>query len=107
MIPFYNEFGAGLPQDNQQERLGVMAERTGKLRVHVVSETPFFMKGQGVHTAFVDCVDLLKSRKDIDVAVNGEGRGDVMDANTYGPYYFWKGIGYEGQRIFTVHVIPD
>jgi 1,2-diacylglycerol-3-alpha-glucose alpha-1,2-galactosyltransferase len=84
-----------------------MAEQQKRLRIHVVSETAFVMKGQGVHTAFVDCVDLLKSRDDVDVVVNNEGWGDVMHAHTYGPYYFWKGRRYGGRRIFTVHVIPD
>jgi len=65
------------------------------------------VKGQGVHTAFVDCVDLLKSQPDIDVIVNDEGWGNVMHAHTYGPYYFWKGRRYAGKRIFTAHVIPD
>ncbi len=78
-----------------------------KLRIHVISETTFHMQGQGVHTAFVDCVDLLKSQRDIEVAVNGEGWGDVMHSHTYGPYYFWKGRRYSGRRILTAHVIPD
>lgn len=84
-----------------------MAEPHRKIRVHVVSETEYIMKGQGVHTAFVDCVDLLGAGDDVEVVVNGRGRGDVMHAHTYGPYYFWKGLGYKGRRIYTVHVIPD
>jgi 1,2-diacylglycerol-3-alpha-glucose alpha-1,2-galactosyltransferase len=44
-----------------------------KLRIHVISDTAYFMKGQGVHTAFVDCVDLLKARDDVEVIVNREG----------------------------------
>ena len=65
------------------------------------------MQGQGVHTAFVDLVELLHSGTDIKVVVNGEGRGDVFHAHTYGPYYFWKGWPYKGRRIFTAHVIPE
>ena len=76
-------------------------------RIHVISETPLMMKGQGVHTAFVDCVDLLKAHGDVEVVVNGEGWGDLMHAHTYGPYYFWKGRRYRGRRVLTVHVIPD
>jgi len=65
------------------------------------------VKGQGVHTAFVDCVKLLKEHDNLEVIVNGEGWGDIMHAHTYGPYYFWKGRRYRGRRVFTAHVIPD
>lgn len=64
-------------------------------------------KGNGVHTAFVDMVKLLKERDDIEVFVNGEGEGDVFHSHTYGPYYFWMGRNYKGRRIQTAHVIPD
>ncbi len=77
------------------------------MKVHVVSETEFVMKGQGVHTAFVDAVELLREKRDIQVVVNNEGRGDVFHSHTYGPYYFWQGRGYRGRRVFTAHVIPD
>jgi 1,2-diacylglycerol-3-alpha-glucose alpha-1,2-galactosyltransferase len=78
-----------------------------RLAIHLISETEFHMKGQGVHTAYMDCADLLKNQSDVGVVVNGEGWGDVMHAHTYGPYYFWKGRRYKGRRILTAHVIPD
>jgi 1,2-diacylglycerol-3-alpha-glucose alpha-1,2-galactosyltransferase len=77
------------------------------MKIHVISETPFVMKATGVHTAFLDHVELLQERNDIDVVVNEEGTGDVFHGHTYGLYYLWKGIRYKGRRVFTVHVIPD
>lgn len=77
------------------------------MTVHMVSETPFVMKGQGVHTAFVDLVELLREKDDLEVVVNNEGTGDVFHCHTYGPYYFWKGRRYRGRRIHTANVIPD
>ncbi len=77
------------------------------MKVHVVSETSFIMRATGVHTAFVDHVELLKEKDDIEVVVNQEGNGDVFHCHTYGPYYFWKGRKYKGKRVYTVHVIPD
>lgn len=76
-------------------------------RVHVLSETVFHLKGNGVHTAFMDSLDLLRSGQDLDVVVNGEGWGDLLHSHTNGPYYFWKGLRYRGRRILTVHVTPD
>ena len=60
------------------------------MKVHVVSETAFTTKGNGVHTAFLDLIGLLKEKKGIDIIINGEGVGDVFHSHTYGPYYFWK-----------------
>lgn len=77
------------------------------MKIHVVSETEFLIKGNGVHTAFIDHVELLRSCDDIETVVNGQGRGDVFHGHTYALYYFLKGIGYKGKRVHTVHVIPD
>jgi len=77
------------------------------MRIHVISETAFVGKGQGIHTAFVDCVNLLANSGRLDVVVNGDGWGDVLHSHTYGPYFFWKGRRYAGRRVFTVHVTPD
>lgn len=77
------------------------------MKIHVASETQYMVKGNGVHTAFIDHVELLKSKNDIELVVNNEGYGDVFHSHTYGPYYFFKGLGYKGRRILTVHVIPD
>jgi 1,2-diacylglycerol-3-alpha-glucose alpha-1,2-galactosyltransferase len=77
------------------------------MKIHVISETPFIMKATGVHTAFMDHVELLKEKNDIEVVVNDEGTGDVFHGHTYGLYYLWKGRNYKGRRVFTAHVIPD
>ncbi len=77
------------------------------LKVHLVSETPFVRKGNGVNTAFLDSIDLLREKGDIEIVVNEQGEGDVFHCHTYGPYYFWKGRNYKGRRIHTAHVIPD
>ncbi len=77
------------------------------MRIHVISETAFIMKATGVHTAFVEHIELLKEKDDIDVVVNDEGTGDVFHGHTYGLYYLWKGRKYKGRRVFTAHVIPD
>jgi len=77
------------------------------MKVHVASETMYMVKGNGVHTAFVDHLELLKSQNDVEVVVNNEGYGDVFHCHTYGLYYFFKGMGYKNRRVHTVHVIPD
>jgi 1,2-diacylglycerol-3-alpha-glucose alpha-1,2-galactosyltransferase len=65
------------------------------------------MKATGVHTAFMDHIELLKEKNDVEVVVNDEGTGDIFHCHTYGLYYLWKGRKYKGRRVFTAHVIPD
>ena len=77
------------------------------MKVHVASESTFLTKGNGVHTAFLEMVDLLKEKDDIEVVVNDDGFGNVFHCHTYGPYFSLKGMRYKGKRIHTVHVIPD
>lgn len=77
------------------------------MKINIASETKYFIQGNGVHTAFVNHVELMKSVDDLKVVVNDEGHGDVFHCHTYGPYYFLKGLRYKGRRVHTVHVIPD
>jgi 1,2-diacylglycerol-3-alpha-glucose alpha-1,2-galactosyltransferase len=77
------------------------------MKVHVMMELARIVKGNGVNTVFVQMIDLLKKNGDVEVVVNGKGRGDVFHAHSYGPFYFLRGIGYKGRRILSVHVIPD
>lgn len=78
------------------------------MKIHVISETVFHIKGNGVHTAFVDHVDLMKSQNDVEIMINNDvGKGDIFHSHTYGPYYFIKGFRYKHKRVLTTHVIPD
>lgn len=77
------------------------------MKIHIVSETKRLFKGNGVHTAFLDHVELMESTDDVETVVNNKGLGDVFHSHTYGPYYFLKGLAYKGKRVHTVHVIPD
>ncbi len=77
------------------------------MTIHVISETSFLVRGTGVHTAFLDHIRLLREKDDVGVVVNGQGKGDVFHSHTYFLYYFWKGWGYKGKRVFTAHVIPE
>ena len=77
------------------------------MKVHVISETPFIMKATGVHTAFMEHIELLREKDDVQVVINDEGTGDIFHGHTYGLYYIWKGRKYKGRRVFTAHVIPD
>lgn len=78
------------------------------MKINVCSETKILnMQGEGVNTAFLNCVELLREDPELDVVINNEGVGDIMHSHTYGPYYFLRGLRYRQRKILTVHVIPD
>ncbi len=77
------------------------------MKIHIVSELSWLLKGNGVNTAFRQMVEMLRERNDIEVVVNHHGRGDLFHSHSYGLIYFLRGLPYKGQRVLTVHVIPD
>ncbi len=77
------------------------------MKIHLVSSTEFMTSGTGVHSAFRSMIDLLKSKKDVEVVVNEEGRGDIFHSHSYGLYFFYKSLRYKGRRVHTVHTTPD
>jgi 1,2-diacylglycerol-3-alpha-glucose alpha-1,2-galactosyltransferase len=79
----------------------------GTLGLHIVSETAFGITAQGVHTAFLDAVEMFAADPRLDVKVNEAGPGEVMHSHTYGPYYLRWARRYRGRSILTVHTIPD
>lgn len=75
------------------------------LSVNIISESEG-VEAQGVHTAFVDMVDALKKRGDIDVKVNSKEICDLLHAHTFGPRYWMRRGPYPGHRLMTAHVVP-
>jgi 1,2-diacylglycerol-3-alpha-glucose alpha-1,2-galactosyltransferase len=83
-------------------------ERGRRLRVNIISESTFLgLTGQGEHTGFLECIELMRLHPDLQVAVNSRDRCDVLHAHSYGPYYIYQGMRHRGRRIFTAHVIPE
>lgn len=78
-----------------------------KLKVHMFSETFGGYEATGVHTAYIDLIEILREQNDVEVIENNDGWGDIFHSHTYGPMYWWKGRKYKGKRIFTAHIIPD
>ncbi|MGH7442776.1 MAG: glycosyltransferase family 4 protein, partial [bacterium] len=77
-----------------------------RLRVNVISESGGF-EAQGVHTAFVDMVEALKARPEVEVLVNSREKTDILHAHTFGPAYWTRRSSHKGRRVMTAHVIPD
>jgi 1,2-diacylglycerol-3-alpha-glucose alpha-1,2-galactosyltransferase len=76
------------------------------IRINIVSESDGF-EAQGVHTAFLDMVEALSKRPEVELLVNVPDKGDILHAHTFGPHYWTRRSQYPGRRIMTAHVIPD
>jgi len=76
-----------------------------RLSVNIICESEG-VEAQGVHTAFVDMVEALKQRSDIDVKVNSKEICDLLHAHTFGPRYWLRRGPYKNHRLLTAHVVP-
>lgn len=78
-----------------------------KLRVNMISETTFTVRGHGVHTAFKEMTNALEARSDIDVKVNTFRKADIIHIQTVGAYSLAALLFGRGKKVVSVHVIPD
>lgn len=76
------------------------------IRVNIISESGGF-EAQGVHTAFVDMVEALQARSEVQVLVNSDEPADILHAHTFGWGYWKRRSAFRGRRVMTAHVIPD
>lgn len=78
------------------------------LKVNMISESVFTVRGHGVHTAFIEMTNALQDRGDVDVKVNTFRRGaDITHIQTVGVYSLLHLLFGSGKKVISVHVIPD
>jgi len=79
-----------------------------RLRVNMISETTFTVRGHGVHTAFVEMTKGVSARPELDVVVNKFRKADVTHIQTIGFYSALHLLSPRGgKKVVSVHVIPD
>jgi 1,2-diacylglycerol-3-alpha-glucose alpha-1,2-galactosyltransferase len=81
--------------------------KVSKMRVRVISESEFTVQGHGVHTAFVELVESLKTLPDVDVIINKAGRCDVTHIHTVGGFALWHLLFSSGKKVVSAHIVPD
>lgn len=80
---------------------------SAKLKVNMISETTFTVRGHGVHTAFLEMTAGLRQRPDVDIRVNTFRHADIIHIQTIGPYSLAALLFGRGRKVISVHVIPD
>lgn len=79
-----------------------------RLRVNMISETTFTVRGHGVHTAFIEMTKGVSALPQLDVIVNKFRKADVTHIQTIGLYSALHLISPRGgKKVVSVHVIPD
>jgi 1,2-diacylglycerol-3-alpha-glucose alpha-1,2-galactosyltransferase len=78
------------------------------LKVNMISETTFTVRGHGVHTAFIEMTKGVSARPELDVVVNKFRKADVTHIQTIGLYSALHLLSPRGgKKVVSVHVIPD
>jgi len=77
------------------------------MKINVISESAFTVQGHGVHSAFTDTVDALKTYTDCDVEANTNRAADVVHIHTVGPYSLYKLLRGRAAKVVSAHVTPD
>lgn len=76
------------------------------MKVNLISESEFTVQGHGVHTAYVEMYNGLKSSW-IEVEKNGKTPADIVHIHTVGPYALCKLLFSSGKKVVSAHVIPE
>ncbi len=74
------------------------------MKVNIISESEFFPKGHGVHTAYLNHVAMLR-KLNIEVVTNSLKKADVVHIETIGPLGLYKLLS-SPRTVVSAHVIP-
>jgi 1,2-diacylglycerol-3-alpha-glucose alpha-1,2-galactosyltransferase len=75
------------------------------MTVSMISETEYFAKDHGVHTAYLTMVDMLREQNQ-NVIINSSKKADIVHVQTIGPYALLK-LSMGKKTVATAHLIPD
>lgn len=74
----------------------------------MISESVFTVQGHGVHTAFLETTQALKSNKAVSVVVNKLRKpADITHIQTVGFYALFHLLFGPGKKVVSAHVVPD
>lgn len=77
-----------------------------KIRVNVISETEFTVKGHGVHTAYMEMVRALRHFPEVVLSINSRRDSDIVHIHTFGLFALRFLFSGEAKKVVTAHVVP-
>lgn len=78
-----------------------------KIRVNMISESEFTVQGHGVHTAYKEITDALRTCEDVDVDVNTNRPADIVHVQTVGLYALGRLLRPGVKKVVSAHLVPD
>lgn len=81
-----------------------------KIRINIVSESDISVQGHGVHTAYVEMVQALRARSDIELTAGEFDRQvpcDIVHLHTVGPKTYKKLFQKNVKKVVSAHVVPN
>lgn len=75
------------------------------MHVNLVSESEFFTKDHGVHTAYITTAAMIR-KKGMQVSINSLRPADITHIHTIGPFGLYK-LKTSKHTVVSAHVVPD
>ena len=76
------------------------------MKVTVISESEFSVKGHGVHTAYVELTNALRKLDDVEIAVNRKVASDITHIHTVGIYALYYLLTGKSKKVISAHIVP-
>ncbi len=74
------------------------------MKINMITESEKFPKGHGVHTAYLNMVEMLRE-KGVEVVVNSSEKSDITHIQTIGPFSLYKLLTNK-PTVISAHVVP-
>jgi 1,2-diacylglycerol-3-alpha-glucose alpha-1,2-galactosyltransferase len=75
--------------------------------INYLSETVFGFEGNGVHTSFLNTLEMMRSRNEFEIRANSWGPYAILHAHTFGPLYWLLRFIHQGKVVVHAHAIPE
>jgi len=78
------------------------------VKISMISESEFTVKGHGVHTAFVELTNALRRYTDVEVQVNHEAKRtvDITHIHTIGTFALRRLLFDRSKKVVSAHIVP-
>ena len=77
------------------------------IKINVVSESEFTVKGHGVHTAFRETVKSLQDLPFVTLLTNSNEPADIIHIHTIGTFALRHLLFGKGKKVVSAHIVPD